>query len=285
MMDVKKYLLIASVIILITSGCMEEKPDSKIGNYTADSINQTIKVLNESTILNENKTVDKKQEVKNIRFETMGKGKILRRLDDNLIIILNSTDLNRLDYIPFYSEEKHLFNLSIEYKEYLKTGEVGDQLRRIFKHNNISLSSNARISKASEKNWDINEETMHYMIEEVNKQLVISREDKASEKFFYTILLNIDSSKIDFDNYFVLIVIYSAPYGMEVKKLNHIENTLTLIVGAIEQPQYTTTIDIEFTPYQVIKIKKSDVVQGGNLTFIFADEKENELCSETIEIL
>ncbi len=71
---------------------------------------------------------------------------------------------------------KYLFSLNIEYKQYVKVGEVDEQLIDMFKHNKLSLSSSAMISKINEKTWEITEmisTTGFYIIKESDKQLNI----------------------------------------------------------------------------------------------------------------
>lgn len=62
-MNIKLYVLIASAVILIMSGCVEEKPDLKMENDVNDSINKTNNLLNDTTI-----------KEKEIPFETVSKG-------------------------------------------------------------------------------------------------------------------------------------------------------------------------------------------------------------------
>ena len=61
-MNLKWYVLITSIVILVMSGCIEEESNSKIGNGN-DSTNYTIKAPNVTVI-----------EEKEIPFETISKG-------------------------------------------------------------------------------------------------------------------------------------------------------------------------------------------------------------------
>ncbi|NMG83356.1 MAG: protease complex subunit PrcB family protein [Methanosarcinales archaeon] len=63
MMNIKLYVLIASAVILMISGCVEEKPELKTENDVNDSINKTNNLLNDTTV-----------KEKEIPFETVSKG-------------------------------------------------------------------------------------------------------------------------------------------------------------------------------------------------------------------
>ena len=75
--------------------------------------------------------------------------------------------------------KKHLFNLSFEFKEHMKEGQISDELMQIFEKNNLSLSTKAIILKIDEKKWRILDECKPYKepkeygIEDYDKQLII----------------------------------------------------------------------------------------------------------------
>ncbi len=78
-----------------------------------------------------------------------------------------------LDIICTELFKKHLFELDLNAKQHLNPGGVDEELREIFKNEEITLSSNARISKIDEKNWKISDIADKYVIEESDDQLNI----------------------------------------------------------------------------------------------------------------
>jgi len=85
-----------------------------------------------------------------------------------------------------------------------------------------------------------------------------------------------------------IIIIASYPTQhteIKIKKIDQNENILTLT--AETKLSESRHIDAEIYHYHTIKIKKSELAQRGNLTFIFVDEKRKgtELHRETVEIL
>ncbi|ODS39849.1 hypothetical protein BEH94_02950 [Candidatus Altiarchaeales archaeon WOR_SM1_SCG] len=76
--------------------------------------------------------------------------------------------------------KEYLFSLKIEYKKYLRVGEVDEKLRNAFMYGQISLSSNARISKKKgRKIWYINDLMETYRID-IDKQLNIYKKEFSS---------------------------------------------------------------------------------------------------------
>ena len=65
----------------------------------------------------------------------------------------------------------YLFSLDLNYKQYLKTGEIDKQLRKALER--IYISSSAKISKINEKKWEITDRGHPYIIEETDKKLNI----------------------------------------------------------------------------------------------------------------
>lgn len=71
------------------------------------------------------------------------------------------------------SKEIHLFDLSLEYKKFLKDGKVDVLLKEPFWNGRQTLFSKAKITKTDEKNWEINEGVKKYRIEITDTQLEI----------------------------------------------------------------------------------------------------------------
>lgn len=93
----------------------------------------------------------------------------------------------------------------------------------------------------------------------------------------------IDLSKIDFDKYFIIIAIHPTQHiDINITKIN--QNKNILILNGETKPD-SILKDKEAWHYHIIKIKKSDLQQRGNLTFVFVDQKGNELHRKTVEIL
>ncbi|NCT01104.1 MAG: hypothetical protein GW770_04210 [Candidatus Altiarchaeum hamiconexum] len=95
---------------------------------------------------------------------------------------------------------------------------------------------------------------------------------------------NVDLSKIDFDDYFIIVVIHPNQHmDIKVKKINQIENILSLVVET--KSSESRYLDAEMFHYNIVKIKKSDLIKRSNLTFIFVDEKEGRSCNKSVDIL
>ncbi len=76
--------------------------------------------------------------------------------------------------IPRLSKEKYLlFCLDPSYRQHLKEGDVGEELKKVFKDNEQSISSEAKVSKIAEKQWQIGDGKMQYSIEDTEKRLDI----------------------------------------------------------------------------------------------------------------
>ena len=82
--------------------------------------------------------------------------------------------------IVFDNEKLYLFNLSKDYKKYLKEGGVDEQLKKEFKDNKISLSKSDTVYKISDKRWKIQDKDWvrkskieFYIIEETGENLMV----------------------------------------------------------------------------------------------------------------
>jgi len=82
----------------------------------------------------------------------------------------------------FENEKLYLFSLDLAYKKYLKEGVVDEQLRKAFKDNKISLSTNSMTSEVNNRRWKVYKNLMkygkaeYYLIEETGKELKIYEE-------------------------------------------------------------------------------------------------------------
>ncbi|ODS34867.1 hypothetical protein BEH94_09960 [Candidatus Altiarchaeales archaeon WOR_SM1_SCG] len=84
----------------------------------------------------------------------------------------NLRNMNVFGLWPFRTcNGPYLFNLSIDYRKYLKIGEINEQLKEIFKYNNIRLSNGTRVCRIGNKSWKIKGQEGGYIIEEANDQL------------------------------------------------------------------------------------------------------------------
>ncbi|MBE9592179.1 MAG: hypothetical protein IMF19_01740, partial [Proteobacteria bacterium] len=63
--------------------------------------------------------------------------------------------------------------LDPSYRPHLKEGNVDEKLKKVFEDNEQSLSSEAKVSKIAEKQWQIVDGEMQYRIEDTEKRLDI----------------------------------------------------------------------------------------------------------------
>lgn len=68
---------------------------------------------------------------------------------------------------------KYLFSLSLDYKKYMKEGNVGEELHKVFKDNNYPLSGNAKIYIINDKKWEIRDGDKTYIIKDTGNELDI----------------------------------------------------------------------------------------------------------------
>ena len=87
------------------------------------------------------------------------------------------------DYVSNY-----LFSLSLEYKEYLVNGPVGDELRDVFFDNGTELSQDAEITTKDENEWAVKERSKEYRIEGSQWELSIyeyARSSDSDRAYYY----------------------------------------------------------------------------------------------------
>lgn len=69
------------------------------------------------------------------------------------------------EYKEYKEYNVHLFNLSSDYKQYLKEGTVDEKLKNVFEDNNVLLPINARVQQCTNPNyWEINDNGRTYII-------------------------------------------------------------------------------------------------------------------------
>jgi len=101
--------------------------------------------------------------------------------------------IQRLDKIS----ERHLFNLSLEYKQYLKAGETDEELKKAFGDNKISLHSNTKVFKIKESMWMINDGKILYRMEENDNHLSIYSENTADGYLVYIAAIKLNKDMLD----------------------------------------------------------------------------------------
>jgi hypothetical protein len=67
---------------------------------------------------------------------------------------------------PKLKEKYLLFSLDPSYREHLKEGDVNDELKKVFEYNKKPLTSEAKVSKIDEKQWQIIDGKKQYSIED-----------------------------------------------------------------------------------------------------------------------
>ncbi|MCK4429405.1 MAG: hypothetical protein KAU95_03450, partial [Candidatus Aenigmarchaeota archaeon] len=72
-----------------------------------------------------------------------------------------------------YEEYNLRFNISIDYKPYLKEGEVSEELKKAFEENNLFLSDEARIFRLQGEYWRIINGAEFYVIRDTGKCLKV----------------------------------------------------------------------------------------------------------------
>jgi len=157
---------------------------------------------------------DKRNIYKGIKFKTGAKkfgiaqiieGLYINNFDDNLVsqnragkrlkqLYLHNFDDNEYEFLKdlkykrdktIHHGRKCLFKLKPKpnYKQYLKTGGVDEQLRKKFERNNVSLPSSAMILQINEKTWEIKASAGSYIINDVGERInvyirrIITEED------------------------------------------------------------------------------------------------------------
>jgi len=75
----------------------------------------------------------------------------------------------------------YLFSLSLDYKEYLVNGPVGDELRNAFFYNGTELSQDAEVTTKDDDEWAIKERSKEYRIEGSQWELSISEYARTSD--------------------------------------------------------------------------------------------------------
>jgi hypothetical protein len=76
--------------------------------------------------------------------------------------------------IPILSNKKYLlFSLDPSYRPHLKEGDVDEKLKKVFEDNKQPLSTEAKVSKKTEKQWKIVDGETQYRVEDTDKRLNI----------------------------------------------------------------------------------------------------------------
>lgn len=92
---------------------------------------------------------------------------------------------NRMEE-EFRKKFGYLFSVKPNYKQYLKDGNIDNNLKNEFKNSKQSLSNKAEVSKTDEKHWEIVDSGKRYIIEDTDTKLNIydGKQNKAIARFF-----------------------------------------------------------------------------------------------------
>ena len=87
----------------------------------------------------------------------------------------------------------------------------------------------------------------------------------------------ITASDVDFQNYFAIAAFLGPSDGgvsVYIKAITQIKDMIKVTVN-ITEPDYV--LDIVMSPYDIVRVRKADMTQRGNVTFAFIDTSGREL--------
>ena len=143
-------------------------------------------LLNHSLIRAEMRIVDVSDEciVKIAKDFKVSREVILRRL---VTLKLADWDLYEMKYKKWkekYEQKtrsKHLFNIGLNYKQYLKDGPAGKVLIDVFKRNNLTLTDDAEIIQKNDDMWEIRDKSRIFQITDNGIHLEINKLKKGGQ--------------------------------------------------------------------------------------------------------
>lgn len=95
-----------------------------------------------------------------------------------LILISGRIDSSKNLEFEYKIYNTDLFKWSMDYNQYLKEGNVDEELKDVFRYNNVSLSDDARMSKSINENyWEINDNRRRYIIGDITEKQLNVRDD------------------------------------------------------------------------------------------------------------
>ncbi|MCK4429526.1 MAG: hypothetical protein KAU95_04060 [Candidatus Aenigmarchaeota archaeon] len=94
------------------------------------------------------------------------------------VLLWAGTEIYRNRNLEFeYKLHPRHFEINIDYKQYLKEGEVSKEIKKVFEENNISLSEDAKIFEhKSAKSWYLQEGSIKYAIVAMKESIVVYAE-------------------------------------------------------------------------------------------------------------